>query len=96
MTVAQRTSGDMRLNPYLHVVFLDGAYHEDGTELVWNELGHLREPQQDGMVRLSPRYTSSRCAASFTYAPLDPEGSFLMRMELSVPRGDPQRSRRFP
>ncbi|WP_437717088.1 hypothetical protein WMF45_12160 [Sorangium sp. So ce448] len=21
----------------LHVVFLDGAYHEDGTELVWNE-----------------------------------------------------------
>ncbi|WP_438007358.1 hypothetical protein WME89_00675 [Sorangium sp. So ce321] len=29
----QRTSGDMRLNPRLHVVFLDGAYHEDGTEL---------------------------------------------------------------
>ncbi|WP_437688981.1 hypothetical protein [Sorangium sp. So ce176] len=24
------------------MVFLDGAYHEDGTELVWNELGHLR------------------------------------------------------
>ncbi|WP_420854438.1 hypothetical protein [Sorangium cellulosum] len=32
----------MRLNPHLHVVFLDGAYHEDGTELAWNELGHLR------------------------------------------------------
>ncbi|WP_437512753.1 transposase [Sorangium sp. So ce1099] len=42
VTVVQRTSGDMRLNPHLHVVFLDGAYHEDGTELVWNELGHLR------------------------------------------------------
>ncbi|WP_437654802.1 hypothetical protein [Sorangium sp. So ce1182] len=42
MTVVQRTSGDMRLNPHLLVVFLDGAYHEDGTELVWNELGHLR------------------------------------------------------
>ncbi|WP_437561447.1 transposase [Sorangium sp. So ce542] len=41
VTVVQRTSGDMRLNPHLHVVFLDGAYHEDGTELVWNELGHL-------------------------------------------------------
>ncbi|WP_437550882.1 transposase [Sorangium sp. So ce367] len=41
MTVVQRTSGAMRLNPHLHVVFLDGAYHEDGTELVWNELGHL-------------------------------------------------------
>ncbi|WP_437611728.1 transposase [Sorangium sp. So ce834] len=42
VTVVQRTSGDMRLNPHLHVVFLDGAYHEDGTELVWNELGDLR------------------------------------------------------
>ncbi|WP_437905941.1 transposase zinc-binding domain-containing protein [Sorangium sp. So ce327] len=42
VTVVQRTSGDMGLNPHLHVVFLDGAYHEDGTELVWNELGHLR------------------------------------------------------
>ncbi|WP_437307982.1 hypothetical protein [Sorangium sp. So ce388] len=41
VTVVQRTSGDMRFNPHLHVVFLDGAYHEDGTELVWNELGHL-------------------------------------------------------
>ncbi|WP_437933934.1 transposase [Sorangium sp. So ce341] len=41
VTAVQRTSGDMRLNPHLHVVFLDGAYHEDGTELVWNELGHL-------------------------------------------------------
>ncbi|WP_438000647.1 transposase zinc-binding domain-containing protein [Sorangium sp. So ce185] len=42
VTIVQRTCGDMRLNPHLHVVFLDGAYHEDGTELVWNELGHLR------------------------------------------------------
>ncbi|WP_148314619.1 transposase [Sorangium cellulosum] len=42
VTDVQRTSGDMRLNPHLHVVFLDGAYHEDGTELVWNELGDLR------------------------------------------------------
>ncbi|WP_437306089.1 hypothetical protein [Sorangium sp. So ce388] len=27
VTVVQRTSGDMRLNPHLHVFFLDGAYH---------------------------------------------------------------------
>ena len=26
MTVVQRTSSDLRLNPHLHVVFLDGAY----------------------------------------------------------------------
>ncbi|WP_437760942.1 transposase [Sorangium sp. So ce1389] len=38
----------MRLNLHLHVVFLDGAYHEDGTELVWNELGHLRARGRSG------------------------------------------------
>jgi len=26
VTVVQRTSSDLRLNPHLHVVFLDGAY----------------------------------------------------------------------
>jgi hypothetical protein len=42
VTVVQRTSSDLRLNPHLHVVFLDGAYHEDGTALAWEELGHLK------------------------------------------------------
>ena len=32
VTVVQRSSSDMRLNPHLHVVFLDGAYHERGAE----------------------------------------------------------------
>ncbi|WP_437759608.1 hypothetical protein [Sorangium sp. So ce1389] len=31
----------MRLNPHLHVVFIDVAYHDDGTALVWSELGRL-------------------------------------------------------
>lgn len=35
LTVVQRTSSDMRLNPHLHVVFLDGSYVESGEELVW-------------------------------------------------------------
>ena len=42
VTVVQRTSSDLRLNPHLHVVFLDGAYHEDGAALAWEELGHLK------------------------------------------------------
>jgi len=42
VTVVQRTSSDLRLNPHLHVVFLDGAYHEDDAALVWQELGHLK------------------------------------------------------
>src|SRR6185369_13068418 len=32
----------MRLNPHLHVVLLDGAYHERDAELVWQQLGHLK------------------------------------------------------
>lgn len=31
-----------RLNPHLHVLFLDGAYHEAAGALVWTELPHLR------------------------------------------------------
>ena len=38
----QRTSSDLRLNPHLHVVFLDGAYAERGAELVWESLSHLK------------------------------------------------------
>ena len=42
ITVVQRTSSDLRLNPHLHVVFLDGAYAERGAELVWESLPHLK------------------------------------------------------
>jgi hypothetical protein len=42
VTVIQRTSSDLRLNPHLHVIFLDGTYRASGDALVWQELGHLR------------------------------------------------------
>ena len=42
VTVVQRTSSDLRLNPHLHLVVLDGAWHGDGGELAWEGLGHLR------------------------------------------------------
>jgi hypothetical protein len=44
VTVIQRTSSDLRLNPHLHVIFLDGTYCEGGADgaLVWQELGHLK------------------------------------------------------
>jgi hypothetical protein len=42
VTVVQRTSSDLRLNPHLHSVVLDGAWHEQGGELVWQALGHLQ------------------------------------------------------
>ena len=30
MTVIQRANSDLRLNPHLHTIFLDGAYSADG------------------------------------------------------------------
>ena len=42
VTVVQRTSSDLRLNPHLHTLFLDGVYHEQGASLVWEPLGHLQ------------------------------------------------------
>jgi hypothetical protein len=44
VTVVRRTSSDLRLNPHLHVVFLDGTYTEpeEGAELAWHPLGHLK------------------------------------------------------
>ena len=42
VTAVQRTSSDLRLNPHLHLVALDGAYHERGAELAWQALGHLK------------------------------------------------------
>ena len=30
------------MNPHLHLLALDGAYHEQGTKLAWQALGHLK------------------------------------------------------
>jgi hypothetical protein len=42
VTAVQRTSSDLRLNPHLHMIALDGIWREDGGELAWEGLGHLR------------------------------------------------------
>jgi hypothetical protein len=42
VTVVQRSSSDMRLNPHLHTVVLDGAYQQNGDALTWTELGHIK------------------------------------------------------
>jgi hypothetical protein len=41
VVVVQRTSSDLKLNPHLHVLFLDGAYRELGDEAVFRELPRL-------------------------------------------------------
>ena len=45
VTAVQRTSSDMRLNPHLHTIALDGAWSERGergNELAFSGLGQLR------------------------------------------------------
>ena len=49
VTAVQRTSSDLRLNPHLHTIALDGAWHAQGNELVYRPgcalfagLGHLK------------------------------------------------------
>ena len=34
VTEVQRASSDLRLNPHLHTIALDGAWQEQGNELV--------------------------------------------------------------
>ena len=42
ITAVQRASSDMRLNPHLHTIALDGTWSEQGNELVFTGLGHLK------------------------------------------------------
>ena len=53
VTVVQRTSSDLRLNPHLHVVFLDGTYHAQGEELAWEDLGRLETREVGEVLRAS-------------------------------------------
>ena len=54
MTVIQRSSGDMRLNPHLHVVALDGVYvaGPDGLP-VFRALGRLRTDEVADVVQIT-------------------------------------------
>ena len=42
VTVVQRASSDMRLNPHFHVVFLDGVFTEGEDKPTFHELPRLR------------------------------------------------------
>jgi Putative transposase len=43
------------LNPHLHVVFLDGAYHEQGAALAWEQLGHLKSREVGAVLEQAVR-----------------------------------------
>jgi hypothetical protein len=55
VTVVQRTSSDLRLNPHLHLVALDGAWYEQGGELSWQGLGHLQTSEVGAVLESTVR-----------------------------------------
>jgi hypothetical protein len=54
VVVVQRTASDMKLNPHLHVVFLDGAFRErseeHGDDAVFHALGRLKTREVAGVL----------------------------------------------
>jgi hypothetical protein len=61
---------DLRLNPHLHVVFLDEAYHQDGAAIAWEELGHLHFPARmpEACLVIKPPETAASARPSIRRA----------------------------
>ena len=87
VTAVQRTSSDLRLNPHLHVVALDGAWHEQGGELSWQGLSHLQTSEVgavlESTVRRIERHLRRRGLLGIDEDGADPDvpgGSLLMSL----------------
>ena len=64
VTAVQRTSSDLRLNPHLHTIALDGGWHEQGNELAFAGLGHLKTNEVGDVLERAVRRIEkhlSRC-----------------------------------
>ncbi len=48
--VLQRTSSDLRLNPHVHAVFLDGVYSDGGENVTFHPLGRLSTAEVEGVL----------------------------------------------
>src|SRR5262245_54615409 len=55
IVVLQRRSSDLRLNPHLHVVFLDGVYHEHGEQVLFRELPRLSTREVGSVLQQAVR-----------------------------------------
>jgi hypothetical protein len=55
VTAVPRTSSDMRLNPHLHTIALDGAWSEQGNELVSSGLGHPKTSEVGDVLERAVR-----------------------------------------
>jgi hypothetical protein len=90
VTVVQRTSSDLRLNPHLHAVILDGTWKEQAGELVGKGLGHLKTSDVGEVLQCAALRTSGTCGDGASSPP--------SRMPSRTPRTTPRatsRRRRF-
>jgi len=72
IAVVQRTSSDLKLNPHLHVIFLDGVFTEKGDDVLFHALARLSTRDvADVLARAVRRITKYLTRRGF----LDEEGS---------------------
>jgi hypothetical protein len=65
VVAVQRTSSDLKLNPHVHAVLLDGVY-QDGAELAFRALAHLTTRALAAVLEPQPkRNGASRKARAF-------------------------------
>ena len=65
VVVIQPTSSDLKLNPHLHVVFLDGVYRAQREHVLFHELPHVRTRDvADVQTRATVRKPSTSAAAT--------------------------------
>ena len=48
--VVQRTSSDLRLNPHVHAMFLDGVYSDGGDRVTFHPLVRLSTAEVEGVL----------------------------------------------
>ena len=80
--MVQRTSSDLRLNPHVHAVFLDGVYSDGGDSVTFHPLVRLstaedRDREASGLAALA-----ATAASGMTL----PEGPAFRRGTLPLPR----------
>ena len=80
VVVVQRTSSDLKLNPDLHVVFLDGVYRAQREHVLLHELPHLRTRGRRAHARHGAHGPRTSAAATVAYE----------RLRLGAAEGGPQ------
>jgi hypothetical protein len=91
VTVVQRTSSDLRLNPHLHLVALDGACHEQDAELAWHAPGHLKTSEVGEVLERTVRRIEKHLCRVASWSTTT--ASFRTPRAMPIPRATSPRPR---